>query len=189
MSKDIKELFKEGSQLENREVMPKGHADRFFNKLEEAIPEEKTSSFSWFSIAATIVLFIALGFGTYNYIQPKTIVEGEAVVDVSTTISTKSLGDISPGLKKVEDYYIANINLELSKVQITPENKELFDGYVNRLEILNEEYKKLSLELNNHGPNEQTVNALISNLKLRLKLMYRLKEQLKKINTITTNQV
>ena len=28
-------------------------------------------------------------------------------------------------LKRVEDYYLASINLELSKVKLTPENKEL----------------------------------------------------------------
>ena len=95
----------------------------------------------------------------------------------------KSLGDISPDFKKVEDYYLANINIELSKVKQTPENKELFDGYVMRLAELNQEYKRLSVELTDHGPNELTVSALIDNLKLRLNLLYRLKEQLNDLNT------
>ncbi len=189
MSKDIRELFQEAPLLENKEAMPKGHENRFFDKLEKALPEQKKLRFSWYGMAASLLLFIALGVGGYHYFQFEETTQNTKIVDVKTNISTKSLGDISPDLKKVEDYYIANINLELSKVQVTSENKELFDGYVNRLEMLNVEYKKLSIELNNQGPNEQTVNALISNLKLRLNLMYRLKEQLKKINTITTNQV
>merc|ERR1711974_453883 len=94
----------------------------------------------------------------------------------------KSLGDVSPDLKKVEDYYLANINLELSKIKQTPENKELFDGYVIRLAELNQEYKRLSVELTENGPNELTVSALIDNLKLRLNLLYRLKEQLHDLN-------
>lgn len=184
MSKEIRELFKQDFQLENGETMPKGHENRFLNKLEGAIPQKKASNFSWYNIAATVLLFIALGIGAYGYFQSEIIINDNTVVDMKTNTSTKSLGDISPNLKKVEDYYIANINLELSKVKVTQENKELFDGYVNRLEVLNQEYGKLSIELNNLGPNEQTVNALIGNLKLRLNLMYRLKEQLKTLKTI-----
>jgi len=103
-------------------------------------------------------------------------------------VATKTLGDVSPDLKKVEDYYLANINLELSKVKLTPENKEMFDGYVQRLEDLKNEYNTLSIELTKNGPNEQTINALISNLKFRLNLLHRLKEQLKTLNTLEETQ-
>ena len=81
----------------------------------------------------------------------------------SLSKATKSLGDVSPDLKKVEDYYLANINLELSKIELTPENKDMFDGYVQRLEDLKKEYNTLSIELTENGPNEQTINALIIN--------------------------
>ena len=64
----------------------------------------------------------------------------------------------------------------------TPESKELFDGYLLRLEELNKEYTRLEEELTQSGPNEQTVNALIDNLKLRLNLLYRLKEKLSELN-------
>ena len=77
---------------------------------------------------------------------------------------------------------MASINLELSKVQLTPENKELFDGYVQRLKELNDEYDKLTLELNDNGPNEETLDALIDNLKFRLNLVMRLKEKLQEFN-------
>jgi len=184
MSKDIRELFKQETPSGNEAKMPKGHEARFLDKLEKEIPEKKTRRFSGYRIAATVLLFITIGFGVYNYSQPEIEIENSDIVDVENNTSTKSLGDISPSLKKVEDYYMANINLELSKVQVTKENKELFDGYVGRLETLNQEYEKLSLELVNLGPSEQNVNALISNLKLRLNLMYRLKEQLQKLNTI-----
>lgn len=184
MSKDIRALFKQDAQSENETAMPKGHEARFLNKLNEAIPEKRTRRFSNYGMVATLLLLIVLSFGAFNYLQPDVEIERPDVVNVKANTTTKSLGDISPSLKKVEDYYIANINLELSKVQVTKENKELFDGYVSRLDILNQEYEKLSIELSNLGPSEQTVNALISNLKLRLNLMYRLKEQLKKLNAI-----
>lgn len=187
MAKDIKELFKNDQKLTN-EKMPLGHQERFFDKLDQAMPQHAKPKFNWLNIAASMVLLLGLSFGAYNYFleeQPIVIVDS----DTTNVIKTKTLGDISPDLKKVEDYYLANINLELSKVKLTPENKELFDGYVKRLEELNTEYKRLSIELTNEGPNELTVNALINNLKFRLNLLYRLKEQLKTLNTIGETQV
>ena len=140
--------------------------------------------FSVLKIAASIVILIGLAFTAYKFSQqPKsienTVVETEKQ---SNEDQLKSLGDISPDFKKVEDYYLANINLELSKIKQTPENKELFEGYVIRLAELNQEYKRLSVELTENGPNELTVSALIDNLKLRLNLLYRLKEQLHDLN-------
>ena len=61
-------------------------------------------------------------------------------------------------------------------------NKELFDGYVLRLQELNNEYDKLLEELNENGPNSVTLDALIENLKLRLNLVMRLKDKLEEFN-------
>jgi len=186
MAQDLRELFKtedKDSQLK----MSEGHEARFLDKLDKALPEETSikKRFSVLQIAASIVILIGLAFGAYKFMQQPKSIENQVVQnqDLTSEEQLKSLGDISPDLKKVEDYYLANINLELSKIKQTPENKELFDGYVVRLAELNEEYKRLSIELTENGPNELTVSALIDNLKLRLNLLYRLKEQLHDLNT------
>jgi len=187
MAQDIRELFKK-NQREVLERMPKDHEARFLEKLNKAMPKQEVNKpmFSWLQIAASLVVLLGLTFGAFNFFQaPIQQVDSSST---SQVVTTKTLGDISPDLKKVEDYYLANINLELSKVKLTPENKELFDGYVKRLEELNNEYKNLSVELTNNGPSESTVNALINNLKLRLNLLYRLKEQLKDLNTADAQQ-
>ena len=101
-----------------------------------------------------------------------------------TTTAVKSnisLGDLSPDLKKLEQYYVANINLELAQLQVSKENRDLVDGYMSRLSELNDEYQRLNNELNQMGPNEQTVAALIKNLQLRLQLLQKLKEKLNEI--------
>jgi len=189
MAKDMRTLFEEERNISD-EKMSEGHQARFLDKLDQALPQEEKPRFNWIRIAASIVL--ALGVGLASYFHFKAEPSKNEVVNNDTEINvkpkTKTLGDISPDLKKVEDYYVANINLELSKVKITPENKELFDGYVAKLEELNEEYNRLSLELTNNGPDELTVNALINNLKLRLNLMYRLQKQLKRMNSLEATQ-
>lgn len=191
MAQDIRKLFEAENKLDMHH-MPEGHEKRFLNKLDEALPSNsvKWSSFSFMRIAASIVILIGLSFGAYKFFE-RPPVESQQVVSTEESEKDKkmkSLGDISPDLKKVEDYYLANINLELSKVKLTPKNKELFDGYVAKLEELNKEYERLSIELTENGPNELTVSALIDNLKLRLNLLYRLKEQLQDLNDSDLDQ-
>ena len=64
---------------------------------------------------------------------------------------------------------------------------DFFDGYLAKLEDLNNEYNRLTNELIQTGPNEQTVNALIDNLKFRLNLLYRLKDKLNELNNSENN--
>jgi hypothetical protein len=176
MAQDIRKLFVNEPQV-SKDNMPNGHEARFLKRLEEELPVKSTkSSFTFLNIAASVVLLIGFSFGAYQFLGSS---EEELPVE---TVATKSLGDISPQLKKVEDYYLANINLELSKMKVTPESKELFNGYLQRLEELNTEYAVLADELTQSGPSELTVNALIDNLKLRLNLLYRLKEKLAELN-------
>ncbi len=185
MAQDIRDLLKEDSQDENKQ-MPKNHESRFLDKLNEALPEKEKSKFTWLNVAASVVILIGLSFGASKYFGSNDVTIPNGTTQ--TVAATKSLGDVSPDLKKVEDYYLANINLELSKIELTPENKDMFDGYVQRLEDLKNEYNTLSIELTENGPNEQTINALISNLKFRLNLLHRLKEQLKTLSTLEMAQ-
>lgn len=186
MAQDLRDLFQKAEQQESQLKMSEGHEARFIKKLDESLPETSIKNrFSVFYIAASIVVLLGLAFGAYQFFEDSKSVMPQVVNNPNPEKEQqlKSLGDISPDLKKVEDYYLANINLELSKVKLTPENKELFDGYVVRLAELNQEYKRLSVELTENGPNELTVSALIDNLKLRLNLLYRLKEQLHDLST------
>lgn len=177
MAQDLRNLFEE-DKLAQRAKMSQDHEARFLEKLNKELPiEKKSSGFSFLNIAASVVVLLGLSYGAYTYFNPP-IVEPVKVVDTDL----KTLGDVSPDLKKVEDYYLASINLELSKVELTPQNKELFDGYVLRLQELNKEYDKLLEELNESGPNSVTLDALIENLKLRLNLVMRLKDKLEEFN-------
>ncbi len=182
MAQDIRKLFENEKQV-FKDTMPNGHEARFLEKLERESPKNKTTNrFTFLNIAASVVILIGLSFGAYQFLG-----SGEEVVIPQDNIAdTKSpLGKVSPQLKKVEDYYLASINLELSKMKVTPENKELFDGYLERLQELNKEYDVLSKELTESGPTERIINASIENLKLRLNLMHRLKEKLNEINNQT----
>ncbi|EIJ39453.1 hypothetical protein [Galbibacter orientalis] len=183
MAKDIKELMENDSEKQFSEL-PKGHRKRFEELLDKELPQEKEEKpFRLWKIAATIA--IIFGIGITVYMNEGDTVE-ETVVDTqqkkeNSEASKITLGDISPDLKKVEQYYVANINLELADIELTEANKKLLDGYMNRLSELNDAYQELTLELNEVGPNNQTIEALINNLQLRLQLLYRLKEKIKEL--------
>jgi hypothetical protein len=177
MAQDIRKLFENEPKV-FKDKMPEGHEARFLKKLDKELPVKSNKSmFTFLNIAASVILLIGFSFGAYQFIGSET-----EELPVETTVARKSLGDISPQFKKVEDYYLANINLELSKMKVTPELKELFDSYLVRLDELNKEYARLEEDLTQSGPNEQTINALIDNLKLRLNLLYSLKEKLSELN-------
>ena len=176
MGQNLKDLFKNQPKDESVK-MSEGHEARFLQKLDKALPEKKKSSrFGFLKIAASVIVLLGLSYGAFKY-SNNTDNPDEPKEEMATK-DIKTMGDISPDLKKVEDYYLASINLELSKVKLTPQNKDLVDGYIARLKELNTEYDNLTIELNENGPNEDTLDALIDNLKFRLNLVMRLKEKL-----------
>jgi hypothetical protein len=188
MAQDLRDLFKKNSS-ESPDKMKLGHEDRFLRKLEKELPVVKKPSYSIWKVAASIAVLFTIGlyFFTQNGIGPKATelsdTDRPIVID-----KTFSLGDLSPDLKKVEDYYVSTINLELSKLELTESNKGLVDSYLEQLSELDEEYKRLNVELNEIGPNDQTINALIRNLQLRLQLLHKLKNKLNELKSSKNEQ-
>lgn len=198
MGHDIREMMKE--QENTRPMLSKGHADRFEARLELAFHTEKkktkqngNNTFFWLKIAAMVVVFFGLGYFGYQQLSmgganeiTTTIPEDGSENNVE--IAGITLGDLSPDLKRVEDFYLAGINSQLASIEPDEENKELIDGYMKRLSELDMEYKLLNIELNEVGPTEATINALIDNLKLRLELLFKLKNKLKELKNLENEQ-
>lgn len=179
MAQNIKKLIKES--LTNTIKMPEGHEARFLEKLNTNTTVKQTLVIKWQNIAAVLLVALGLSYGGFTFFKTSLVQQADPI-QPEPIVLTKTLGDVSPSLKKVEEYYLASINLELSKLKYTAETKVLFDSYLQRLNELNQEYNNLNKELNTSGPNELTINALIDNLKLRLNLLYRLKDQLNILN-------
>jgi len=76
----------------------------------------------------------------------------------------------------------------LSRLDLSGEAKSVADGFIIQLGELDAEYKRLNAELNTLGPNDQTIEALVKNLQLRLQLLYKLKDTLQEIKTSENEQ-
>ena len=194
MGQDIRKMLQEDKES-RKFKMPEGHQARFEDRLNKAFPEKKKSgNYKWFLQIAAI-LVVALAAGGFFYFNSGTSVDpyGPQVVETSeekpveekkeNTTATKQfqLSNVSPQYKKIEDYYMASLNMELAKLSINKENKELIDSFMKQLAELDKEYKRLNNELNELGPNEQTIEAMVANLQLRLELLFKLKQKLKEI--------
>jgi len=166
MAQDIRKLIK--SESGEQEQLREGHLSRFEQKIAAVL-----------IVAGGIVMMV------YNNAfakaeDPQQLVETtpatEAVVEPEILLSA-----ISPEFKKVEDYYLASVNLEIARLEITDDNKELIDAFMKQLSDLDAEYKSLNREITESGVSEEMVNAMIENLKLRVELMIKLKAKLKEM--------
>ena len=176
MGQDIKKIFEDAPEMASREI-PKGHKNRFESKLDSAFPK-KESTFSIMKIAASFALIVSLSLSGYFYFN---------VDDSSTQIN--SMADISPDLKKVEDYYLTHINYQFSKIKITEENRAFLETYFVELGLLQEAYKSTIAKIDSEEEiSEEIIDGLIENLQSRLKLMFQLKAQLKKMDNLNKQE-
>lgn len=190
MAQDIRKMLQ--GHTDESPKLSKDHEARFEDRLAEAFPQEKPNTiFFYMKIAAVGILLLSIGFFGYQQLSNQ---DGVDTIIADTTENTEknanqfTLGDISPDLKKVEDFYMNGINVQLASLQIDDENKELIDGYLERLAELDTEYTKLNNEMNVNGPSEETVTALIDNLKFRLELLFKLKNKLKELKNLNNEE-
>lgn len=186
MGQDIREMFRSEESLASY-GLKKGHQQRFKSKLEAGLHQSR-HSFLFFKIAA--VLIFALGVGFY-LLAPQNPFGKNAVVETNPSEEKKGpkpekefqLSDISPEYKKVENFYLTSLHVDLARLHITEENKEVIDSFMGQLAELDKEYQRLNKEVRDNGLNNQYIDALINNLQLRLELMFMLKNKLKEIKS------
>ncbi len=194
MAQDIRNIFKDDKPTAS-EKLSSGHQKRFEFRLDNALPQNKKSKkYSILKIAA--VFIVALGVGAF-FFNRDAIIKTEPPIVVAPEIKDDNkevrgkefqLSEVSPDFKKIENYYLAGINIELAKLEVNPSNKALIDSFMGKMAELNNEYKRLNAEFNETGVNEQTIEAMVQNLQFRLDLLYKLKNKLKEIKlTKNTN--
>lgn len=177
MPKDIRKILHDAQEHEL--ALPKGHKERFEGRLSSLHQTKKRPSFFFLKIAASLLVIVSLGYLLLDsYTKP-----GADQPVTETGFSFTSLGAVSPEMQKVENYYISAINYELASLEKTPENQQLLDEYLEKIGKLDDDYKRLNTSLAADGISEKTINALITNLQLRLQLLLQLKDQLNELQT------
>jgi hypothetical protein len=189
MAQDIRDMFRD-EKPESQEKLNKGHEQRFMARLDNEMPVDQKGGNRYFYFSIAAVLVVALGIGLFMFNDPVSTGNEVELVDTPSSEAEPGnvpderqflLSDVSPEFKQIENYYMASINMELAKLEINDDNKALIDAFMLELEELDKEYQRLNAELNEAGPNEQTIEAMVANLQLRLELLLKLKNKLNEI--------
>ena len=195
MAKDIRDIMKESASQAPK--LPEGHQARFQARLQANFSENQTLKTIhpmqfWIKIAAVAILFVAVS--VFGYLQLSNKGLDDSIVDAAgaelqSNKKLLHLADISPDLERVEQYYTSGIKVALASLTITSDNKDIIDGYMQQLQVLDLEYETLNIELTQVGPSEEIITALVDNLKMRLELLMKLKTKLKELKNNTNETI
>jgi len=166
MERDLRQVYQEAQQQNLK--MPQGHLEEFEQRLKKEFPKKRKSMklFYWSSAAVVLVLLSLV-------IKPMKTEEGKQVKEQYI-----SLGSLSPELEKVENFYTKGVQLQWASLKANTSNEELVNATEDRMNLLDENYKVLTDELNQKGPSEELINAMIQNLEMRMRLLIQLKGRL-----------
>ncbi|MFN2261722.1 MAG: hypothetical protein ABR595_06625 [Psychroflexus sp.] len=156
--------------------MSENHQPKFESKLNSNFTKPNSIS-KYYKIASILLVLISSGVFWLTYNQ-------SISVEISEENTRLRLGDISPELQTLENFYLTSINYELATLDADEDFKELVNGYLNELKIIDEEYKTLQNELNQNGINEDLIDAMLENLQLRLELLQDLKNKLNELKSL-----
>src|SRR5690606_1373923 len=190
MEVDLRDRFKREREKQG-DSMKEGHRERFFQRLEKELPsvvQKKKGYSQGLKIAASLVVLFGLTLYFTTLSGPGDPIDKDSTEGTPQLARTLSLGDLSPDFKKVETYYTTNINLQLSELLDRSDHRELIERYLEQLGELDAEYQRLNAELNQLGPNDQTIGALVRNLQIRLELLQRLKSRMDQLKSSKNEQ-
>ena len=175
--KDLRKDFEYDSQSYK---MSKGHENKFENRLDKAFGKAPKQDYSiiYKMVAVAIVAVLSTVFVLNQDFIGSNDNPEQQVVEAQKI----KLGDISPELQTVENYYLTSIKVELATLETTEEHEAMVNSYLEELKNINKAYDDLEKDLNEYGVTEEIINAMIDNLKLRLELLQDLKQKLNNLN-------
>lgn len=167
----LKQLFQqEKPPLEE----PKdGHQLRFMQKLNaQQKPVKKRVLWKPITVAASFLAIIALSFPLFN-----------------AQSNEADLASISPEFAQTQQFFTSTINRELAnlKREKAPETTILIEDALKQMETLENDYKKLKVDLVKSGHDDRVIHAMISNFQSRIDLLQHVLEQIEHLKTLKLN--
>ena len=174
MSDQIENWFKENRELLDQEAPPKGHAERFTDRLDASSTNTKQSKWMWAAAAMVAVLIAA------SFLLGRS--SGSTVVEMDNTLSSVSLE-----MAEVEDHFASQVAIKMEHMRSFEHNEG--NGQVQKnlliLDKLENEYELLKSDLEENPKDERVINSMIMNYRVRIKVMDRMLEALASMNKNT----
>lgn len=141
-----------------------------------------TIRYSTLRIAAVILILVGSAWGVWKLASQ----QGQGVR--TEDAFALDLKQINPELAEAESYYTALISQKRKEIEnYSLDDPELSAIFKNDLKELNEMYEQLKDELKGTPTQEQIMDAMIQNLQMRINVLNRQLEILKKLQSQDTN--
>ena len=173
----MKDRFKERVTNEREDFdIYKVDADALWSDIESKLDRQKRLNpwKTYMRIAATILLVAVASWSLYMY-------QGNSAGDGF------SLADLSPELAETEIYYS---QLEEEKIKMIKASKSAIDPAVlDNLAMLDTAYQELKLDLKDNAANEEVIDAMITNYRIKLQLLEQILTEIKEHDNEVDNEV
>jgi len=132
--------------------------------------------------AAAVILFVAsYFFHEWNSDKPS-----ETVVAIAPKADT--LPDLFKEFRETEAYFVTQVNSKLDEInKYAKENPELVEEILKDFKEIDAEYSNLKKDLNDNVSNQNIIEAMIQNQKIKLKILQNLLDELNRKLDNNTN--
>lgn len=156
-----------------------GHQARFLDRLNASrgtigLHRKNKSWWRPFSIAASVIVLMALGLGVF----------------MSRPTLGEQVAEISPEVSKSQIYFAGLIEEQVNQLkrESTPATKKMIDDTLLQLKKLERNYGQLEQDLLNGGNSKLILSAMITNFQTRIDLLQDVLDQVETINNIKNNK-
>lgn len=186
MKDSLEQFIQENKQAFNQKRMPEGHELRFAEKLELIQPPKK-QTIQWvaiFKVAASVAIIIGFGMGMFylGQNQPNQNMISELPAERT------AMSSVSPDLAEVEVFFKDQIAQKQKSLASLDGSEDVLNSFNTQLKELEEQFTILERNLSLDPSNEQIVQSMIINYKLRIEVLEKLmktieQENYKRLNT------
>jgi hypothetical protein len=167
----FKDFFEKHKDEFNDIELPKGHEQRFLNKL--GGKKKSVGLKVWYGIAASFI-FLAM----FSFFAKDFIFKGQFIKNNEKLLQ---LSDISPKYQEVEEFYKEGIESKLNEFEklnckINSEQKLMINKELEQLDV---NYKTLQDELVRNKNDERIINAMIDNYQNKIDFLDLIINQIK----------
>jgi len=151
----------------------KDHFERFEKKLNAEQKSVKVIRWTpWISSALAVAATLLIVFGIFQFNKPE---------EQST-----GLASVSSEMSQTQQYFAMTIQNELTKIEgeRSPETQKLIEDAINRITILEKDYKKLEVDLQISGGDKRVIAAMIQNFQTRIQLLQDVMDQINQVKSL-----
>lgn len=171
MKDNLDNIFKDLENQFDIEVPTIGHFNRFESKLNKvSVPKKSFKLFSYVAVAASIILLFGIWIGT------------------SFSNKGMELAGISSEMEETQSYFVSAIKTELETIEKerNKETEHLINDTLIQLNILENQYKSLTLELKESTEDKRIIYAMISNFQQRIDILQNLLIKIEDVKQLKT---